>query len=349
MRKPKFKLIRNLHTLFILLASVILVIELGMIALLAYLFDVNELMDIYLDNDLGWFVILIWIVLSITIGLLVSFCFAKIIMKPVKKIIEGMTQLADGLYDTTIDLGSRSALKELSECFNKLASELQKNEMLSIDFVNNFSHELKTPLVSINGLISLMKQPNFPEEKKMEYLNIIEEESTRLASLTTNILNLSKLESQKIVTNKEKFNLSEQIRNCVLMFEKQWEKKHLKLILDFDEYYIVGNEGLLKQVWVNLIENAMKFSYDNSNLEVDIEETDNDLIIRILNEADNINEEDINKIFTKFYQIDKNKYNSGNGIGLSLVKKIVELHNGSVNVSSKDNIITVSIRLAKDC
>ena len=349
MRKPKFKLIRNLHTLFILLASVILVIELGMIALLAYLFDVNELMDIYVDNDLGWFVILIWIVLSITIGLLVSFCFAKIIMKPVKKIIEGMTQLADGLYDTTIDLGSRSALKELSECFNKLASELQKNEMLSIDFVNNFSHELKTPLVSINGLISLMKQPNFPEEKKMEYLDIIEEESTRLASLTTNILNLSKLESQKIVTNKEKFNLSEQIRNCVLMFEKQWEKKHLKLILDFDEYYIVGNEGLLKQVWVNLIENAMKFSYDNSNLEVDIEETDNDLIIRILNEADNINEEDINKIFTKFYQIDKNKYNSGNGIGLSLVKKIVELHNGSVNINSKDNIITVSIRLAKDC
>ena len=349
MRKPKFKLIRNLHTLFILLVSVILVIELGMIAFLAYLFDVNELIDIYLDNDLGWFVILIWIVLSITIGLLVSFCFAKIIMKPVKKIIEGMTQLADGLYDTTIDLGSKSALKELSECFNKLASELQKNEMLSIDFVNNFSHELKTPLVSINGLISLMKQPNFPEEKKMEYLNIIEEESTRLASLTTNILNLSKLESQKIVTNKEKFNLSEQIRNCVLMFEKQWEKKKLTLILDFEEYYIVGNEGLLKEVWVNLIENAMKFSYDNSNLEVDIEEKDNDLIIRILNEADNIKEEDINKIFTKFYQIDKNKYNSGNGIGLSLVKKIVELHNGSVSINSKDNIITVSIRLAKDC
>ena len=197
MNKGRFvKAVRNLHVLFIIIVAVLLVIELGIIALLAYIFDMNEYIE--LSKETSWFVILIWIVSSIMMGLIVSFGFAKIFMDPIRKIIHGMTQLSDGIYDVEIDLGSKSALKELSDCYNNLAKELKKNEMLSADFVNNFSHEFKTPLSSINGLICLMKQPNFPNEKKLEYLNIIEEETNRLTSLTTNILNLSKIENQTI-------------------------------------------------------------------------------------------------------------------------------------------------------
>lgn len=346
MNKGRFvKAVRNLHVLFIIIVAVLLVIELGIIALLAYIFDMNEYIE--LSKETSWFVILIWIVSSIMMGLIVSFGFAKIFMDPIRKIIHGMTQLSDGIYDVEIDLGSKSALKELSDCYNNLAKELKKNEMLSADFVNNFSHEFKTPLSSINGLISLMKQPNFPNEKKLEYLNIIEEETNRLTSLTTNILNLSKIENQTIVPDKEKFNISEQIRHCVLLLEKEWAKKELNLSLDFDEYYVKGNMDLLKQVWVNLLDNAIKYSYNKSDLQIEVSSDKDNIIVVISNKCNNVSEQDLSNIFQKFYQIKSLDKKKGNGLGLSIVKKIVELHKGNVKATSIDNTFTVEVRLPR--
>lgn len=338
---------KRLNYLFIIVIAIVLVITVGIIALLAYLFNLTELLTIYLDNDLGWFVIMIWIVASITIGLGVSYGFSHIVMKPIRRIIKGMTQLADGEYDVKINLGSKSALTELSDCFNKLSEELKNNEMMRSDFINNFSHELKTPLVSISGLISLMRQPNFPEEKRQEYLQIIEEEANRLAAMTTNILNLSKLETQHIVTDKEKFNLSEQIRDCVLLLEKKWTKKNLDLVIDFDEYKIIGNIDMLKQVWFNIIDNAIKFAYENSSLIINIKEEKNYIAVEVENEGDIISEDEKTKIFNKFYQVENAKQNGGNGIGLSIVKRIVELHDGKIDVQSIDNKTKFTIRLAK--
>ncbi len=344
--KLSFNILKNFHLLFIMLVAIILACVFGIIVIAGYFLNKYDLIDIHLDKELAWFVILMLSISSIIIGLIVSFIYRILIMKPIKKIIDGMAQLSDGIYDTSIRLGSNSALKELSECFNDLAQELKKNELLSIDFINNFSHELKTPLVSINGLISLMKQPNFPESKKLEYLNIIEEESNRLATITTNILNLSKIENQKILTDKELYNISEQIRNCVLLLQKKWEKKNLEPVLDFDEYYITGNIDLLKQIWVNLIDNAIKFSYDNSTFKISIQDELNTILVKIENESDNIQDIDKERLFQKFYQVDDNK--TGNGIGLSIVKKIVDLHEGEVNISSENNIVIVSVRLLKN-
>lgn len=341
--KLSFNILKNFHFVFILLVALLLTSVYGIIILMIHFLNKYNFINISIDKDLIWLVTLTIAVASIFIGLIVSFIYRLVIMEPIKKIIDGMTLLSDGVYDTTIKLGSNSALKELSECFNDLASELKKNEMLSIDFINNFSHELKTPLVSISGLITLMKQPNFEESKRLVYLDIIEEESTRLASLTTNILNLSKLENQKILTNKEDCNISEQIRNCFLLLQKKWEKKNLEPILDFDEYYVVGNVDLLKQVWLNLIENAIKFSYDNSSILININKENNYIIVRIQNDADNIDQIDLDRIFQKFYQVDTNQI--GNGIGLSIVKKIVDLHEGEVDLSSKSNHIIVSVKL----
>ena len=157
---------KSFSILFIMVVAVALVVVLGIIVLLIYLFNLGELLEIYIDQDLRWFVILIWIVSSITVGLGVSMWFGQIIMKPVNRMIKGMTQLSDGIYDTKIYIGKRNALKDLSECFNKLALELKKHDSMSNDFINNFSHELKTPLVSISGLIKLLQDENVSEEKK---------------------------------------------------------------------------------------------------------------------------------------------------------------------------------------
>lgn len=338
---------KSFNALFILMAALIILILLLIIVLLAYIFDVTALLKISLSQDLGWFAILIWVVASIVIGLLVSYGFGQLIIKPVNKIIRGMTLLSDGVYDEKINLGKRNALKELTECYNKLAQELQKNEALSADFINNFSHELKTPLVSISGLISLMKQPNFPESKRIEYLEIIGEEANRLASITTNILSLSKIESQKIVTDKEEYNLSEQIRNCVLLLQKKWERKNLDLIVDFDEFTVIGNVDLLMQVWFNLIDNAIKFSYNNTAITILIKEDSKYLNVSIENEGIEISEEDKTKIFQKFYQVDKGHSIEGNGIGLSIVRKIVELHNGVIEVETNDSKTKFIVKLAK--
>ena len=190
---------KSFSILFIVVVAVALIAVLGIIVLLIYLFNLRELLQIYIDKDLRWFVILIWIVSSITVGLGVSMWFGQIIMKPVNRLIKGMNQLADGMFDTKIYIGNRNALKDLSDTFNKLSLELKKHDTRANDFINNLSHELKTPLVSISGLIKLLKDEKVSEEKKQEYLQIIDEEASRLAAMTTNILSLSKIENKKDV------------------------------------------------------------------------------------------------------------------------------------------------------
>lgn len=338
---------RTFNRLFIGFVAIMLVIVFGVIALLAYIFDVTELIKIYLDGDLGWFVILIWVVSSFVIGITVSYFFGRIIMNPIKKIIKGMGDLAEGIYDTEIEFGRKNLLRELSECYNELAKELKKNDVMSANFINNFSHELKTPLVSISGLISLMKQPNFPESKRKEYLDIIDEEANRLATITTNILNLSKLENQSILTDREIYNLSEQIRSCVLLLQKEWEKKNIEINLDINEHFINANVDLMKQVWVNLLDNAIKFSYDNTEILINVIESEENITIHIINSGDTIDEKDINKIFEKFYQVSKSYKIRGNGLGLSIVYKIIDLHDGSISVESKDNVTKFIIELPR--
>ena len=220
-------------------------------------------------------------------------------------------------------------------------------ENMRNDFINNFSHEFKTPIVSINGLVKIMKSGKLSKEKEKEYLEIIEEEIDRLASMTTNVLTLSKVKNQVILTDKTKYNISEQIRSCIVLLEKKWTKKNLHLMLDFDEYYIEANIDLMKQVFINLLDNAIKFSYDNKELAIIIEEDKSNLFIKIIDEGIIIEEENKEKIFNKFYQVDGSDFTEGNGIGLSIVKHIIDLHNGKISTCSKDNKTIFELELPK--
>jgi signal transduction histidine kinase len=173
----------------------------------------------------------------------------------------------------------------------------------------------------------------------------IETESMRLANMATNVLNLTKVENQTILTDIKSYNISEQIRTCVLLLENQWSTKNIELSLDFDEYEIFANEELLKQVFINLLDNAIKFSPDGGIVSVEIHEAINHLSVDIKNSGAEIPKDKIDKIFNKFYQADESHAAKGNGVGLAIVKKIVKLHAGRIAVTSEGGITTFTLTL----
>lgn len=276
--------------------------------------------------------------ISLFLGFVTSFSTGSFSISPFNNVINAMNSLASGDYAARLkfkSLFSKTKIaKDFEKSFNSLASELQKTEMLRSDFVNNFSHEFKTPIVSISGFAKLLKHGNLPPEQQKEYIDIIEEESLRLSYMATNVLNLTKIENQVILSEVNVFNLSEQIRNSVLLLQNKWEKKNIEFILDFKEYNVNANEEMLKQVWINLVDNAIKFAYPNGKIEIDIKKQGQIITVSVIDTGDTIDEEKIPLIFNKFYQGDESHASEGNGVGLAVVKHIVSLHHGEIRVKS---------------
>ena len=266
---------------------------------------------------------------SIIVGTGLSTVFGRFVLRPFDQLLLGMSQLRVGKYDCRL-IERKGIYHRAYQTFNALASELSHVEILRSDFINNFSHEFKTPIASMQGLIGLMKTKRLPEEKQKEYLLIIEEELNRLSMLTTNVLHLTKLESQSILTDISRFNLSEQLRTCVLLLEKSWSDKSLSISIDIDEAFVAASEDLLKQVWLNLLDNAIKHSPEGGSIGVEVLSGEDEISVRILNEGAEIPEEERERIFKKFYQSESVGQKKGNGIGLSIVSRIVSLHRGRV-------------------
>ena len=296
-------------------------------------------------------IVLILILTSAVMGWVLVMLLGKFPLMPINKLVDGLNSLAAGNFKTRISykepLGNFQAFREISESFNTLARELENTEMLRSDFINNFSHEFKTPIVSIAGFAKLLKKGNLSEAQKRQYLEAIEEESMRLAYMATNVLNMKKIENLEILTDITSFNLSEQIRFAVLLLEEKWTKKNVDLQLDFDEYMIEANEELLKQVWINLIDNAVKFVPRCGTVELEVIEAGANLCVRVTNTGSEVPPDKQEKIFHKFYQADESHATKGNGIGLAIVKRIVDLHKGDVTVKSGDGVTTFCVILPK--
>ena len=206
--------------------------------------------------------------ISIFIGVFLTLTLSHIPLKPVGQLIHAIHAVADGNFQTKINLKRPKELLELSECFNQMTEELAGIEMLRSDFINNFSHEFKTPIASIMGFAKLLKRKNLSEEEKEEYLDIIISECRRLSDLSSNVLNLSKVESIKVLTDTVSYNVSEQIRESILQLERKWGKKQIQFNLTMNDCRITGSKDLLKQVWLNLIDNAVKFSFQGGNISI---------------------------------------------------------------------------------
>ena len=289
--------------------------------------------------------------ISLVGGTLMALLLGTFPLRSVSRMTQGLHRLASGDYKVRIEptgiVNAIAPIRDMVDSFNATAAELEGTEMLRSDFINNFSHEFKTPIVSIAGFASLLKQGNLSQQEQLEYLDIIESESKRLADMATNVLNMTKVENQTILTDVSTFNLSEQLRKCVLLLERKWEKKNLEMNLELEEYTISGNQELLRQVWVNLLDNAIKFSPECQTVEISAAETENALSVSICNTGSYIPPEQQEAIFRKFYQADRSHNTEGNGIGLAVVKRVVELHQGTIRVESNPAYTKFIVTLPK--
>ncbi len=349
MRNKRVHYLHKLTAVFILGVFYSLLITMVIIGIISFTLIKLDIIEInYATGHNIILDLLSLVILSLLIGTFVSGITCRIIIRPINKLVDGLDLLSDGEYNTRINLGENKVFKSLSNSFNSLANELQNTEMLRSDFVNNFSHEFKTPIVSIRGFARLLQKDDISRDKQKEYLNIIVDESTRLAVMATKVLELTKLENQMILTDVSKYNLSEQIRKAIVLLESSWTKKNININIDFDEHYIYANEEMLEHVWINLIENSIKFSPNYSEVGINIRENDDFVIVTIRNNGELIQQEETSKVFHKFYQGDKSHAMEGNGIGLAIVKKIIDLHNGEVTVKVVGNENVFIIKLPKN-
>ena len=340
----------GLLLMFVLVVFLALLINTTVTLVAVYLLERNEVISIIgVPADQMGRLTLLYAAFSVPVGILVTVIATKFPLKPIRNLIDSMDRLASGDFKTRVNVGPimkrYPSFVVVSESFNKMAEQLENTEMLRSDFINNFSHEFKTPIVSIAGFAKLLRRGNLPPEEQQEYLKIIEEESMRLSYMATNVLNLTKVENQTILSDISEYNLSEQIRSCILLLENKWGKKDLELQLEFGEHTIRANEEQLKQVWINLLENANKFSPEGSVIDVRIWRQAGALWVTMKNPGPLIGEEHWEKIFNKFYQTDESHATEGNGIGLAVVKEVVRLHGGTVRAESlgSKNAFTVQL------
>lgn len=337
---------KHMRMLFIISTAIVMIASLTIIFTLEYVFAGMRIEEELIRGSWGWVSAVVGMS-TIIVAAFFSFITGKIIFQPIDSIIDGMERLSSGDYSARIDFGENSGMQSVADGFNSLASELEHTELVRSDFINNFSHEIKTPLSSVKGLIVLMKSGRVPKEKEREYLEIIEEEADRLSMMTTNILNLSKIQNQKIIVNKEEYNLSEQLRASTVIFERRWMEKEITMSLDVGEdIKIVAAEELMRQVFVNLIDNALKFGHRGSEISISAVASDDGISVSITNEGPEIPADEAERIFHKFYRGESAGRSSGNGIGLSIVKSIVEMHGGKVKASSKDGKTTFTVSIS---
>ena len=274
----------------------------------------------------------------IAIGIMITGATLRIWFGRVSGITEALREIAKGNFSARVAESDKkqviTELGELEKTFNQMASDLEGIEMFRNDFINNFSHEFKTPIVSIRGFARQLQSGNLTEEQKKEYIAIITAESERLATMSQNVLLLTKLENQSIVTEKSEFYLDEQIRSCILLLEKSWSDKNIELDIDMDEVKYVFNEEMLSHVWINLLSNAIKFTPDGGKIRCSLKVSSDNTIFEIEDSGEGMTEEVKSRIFEKFYQGDPSHTTAGNGIGLNIVSRILTLAGGSVSVES---------------
>ena len=259
--------------------------------------------------------------------------------KITKHIAEAAQKVVQGDFSVRIapvnSLGADEKFTEIINCFNTMTEELGSVETLRTDFIANVSHEMKTPLAIMQNYGTLLQMPGLDENKRIEYAKGVTEGSRRLADMMTNILKLNKLEKQQIYPKTEEYDLGEQLCECLLQYEPIWEEKQIEIETDIAEDVKVNTDGeLLSLVWNNLFSNAFKFTPEGGKVTLCLEATENYAIVKVKDTGCGMSPETGAHIFEKFYQGDTTHAMQGNGLGLALVKKVVDILQGEINVES---------------
>lgn len=261
--------------------------------------------------------------------------FSKWILAPITKLSQAMKQVAQGDFSVCLHEDSMvTEIKEAYRSFNIMVSELSATETLQTDFVSNVSHEFKTPINAIEGYTTLLQGNPDCSEEEYQYAEKILLNTKRLSDLVSNILLLSKLENQAIPPKQEAFALDEQVRQAIVSLERKWCEKEIELEADLDAVTYLGNEALLFRVWVNLLDNAIKFTPPRGNILVGLKASEQNVLVSIRDSGCGISDGEMHRIFDKFYQAETSHKNEGNGLGLALVKRITALHQGRIEVEN---------------
>ena len=281
------------------------------------------------------FVYTVCILIAVSMVVMIRMVF----IHPLQRNIEAMKKLANGDFTVRVNHAEHGyvprEMVEFEQSFNKAAEELGGTEILRKDFINNFSHEFKTPIVSISGFADLLLEEQLPPEDQKEYLTIIRDESRRLADLATNILTLNRVESQTILTDKAAFPLDEQLRQCILVTRQKWRDKPLQFEAALAPCTYHGSEALVKEIWLNLLDNAAKFSQENGTISVTLHCEQGRPVVAVTDHGCGMDAETCRHIFEQFYQGDTSHRTQGNGLGLAMAQKIAALHGGAVTVDSR--------------
>lgn len=261
------------------------------------------------------------------------------IERPVKKILAATEELAKGNFKARAEgvsvIPGRNEFDIIAENINKMAQELSGIETLRTDFVSNVSHEIKTPLSVIGNYSTMLQAPDLSKEKRLEYARAISDATGRLSELITNILKLNKLENQQIYPEKETYDLGEQLAECIVGFEDIWEKKGIELDTDIDDdLQITADKELLSLVWNNLLSNAFKFTEAGGTVKVTAHSASGHVQVEVADTGCGISEETGKYIFDKFYQGDTSHATKGNGLGLALVKRVIDICGAEITVKS---------------
>jgi signal transduction histidine kinase len=280
---------------------------------------------------------------SVVIGTTITALAGERILKPLNDLIRATKVVARGDFSVRVEeIEGDNEVAELLRNFNLMAKELGGIELFRNGFIDDFSHEFRTPIASIHGFAERLAEEELPDEERREYARIIARESERLSKLATSVLLLSKLENQQIVTDRADYDLDEQLRDCVILLEKDWSAKGLGLELELEPTRIRADQEMLSRVWLNLLDNAIKFSPEKGRIRVrcgpvlsrGAGEGKRGILVSIGDEGEGMDEATKKRIFDKFFQGDGSRATSGNGLGLPIATRIVSLCKGRIEVES---------------
>lgn len=280
----------------------------------------------------------IWMIAMLPLMALIATPISLFINKQIRKhmdiLSEKMNAVANGNTNVYIPTADANAFCGLYEDFNKMVAEIQSIQVIRTDLVDSFSHELKTPIASINGFANLLLEEDLSEEKRKKYLQIIIKETERLSLLAKNSLLMSKIDSQEIISDKKPYNLAKQIQDCAISLETEWNAKNIDITAELEEVIYEGNANLMDSVWINLLSNAIKFTPNNGEIKIKMKISQENIHVSISDTGIGMSQEVLANIFHKYYQGDKSHSSNGHGLGLSIVKRIIQLCNGSIEVQS---------------
>ena len=286
----------------------------------------------------GLHFILVLAIITTILGVFISMFIFKHALNPITQLSRSMQQVAEGNYNVKLDADPhKGEIHDLLTNFNHMVQELNSTETLHSDFISSVSHEFKTPLATISGYATLLQDDTLSAEERNEYINIIIRTTRELSHMTGNILSLSRLENQTIITDQESFHVDEQIRQCILLRETIWSEKNLVIDPDLDSIIWKGNRELTSHIWNNLLDNAIKFTPAGGTIRFSVEKLGPEAEISIWNSGQGISPEALPYVFERFYKEDRSRglHARGSGLGLNICKVLVNLSGGQIRVESQ--------------